>query len=204
MTHTRSFYKTFSIKIDFYVYSYPWLLSITMLEVNKKLQLCVIGNFTLLLFIILLFIFFGNSESNYWRFGPSETLVIINVKINNYFKYCILLLIITILKIMNVVISEIAHPIISFNIYNPDKKIISEFTKNELQIYGNTMYLIDGIRGILMIMVNITQIDIALFGVIISEFTSIFTIRLLLNEKKFKKDCKDETEEEELTELVNV
>ena len=66
------------------------------------------------------------------------------------------------------------------------------------------MYLIDGIRGVLMIMVNITQIDIALFGVIISEFTSIFTIRLLLNEKKFKKDCKDETEEEELTELVNV
>ena len=102
-----------------------------MLEVNKKLQLCVVGNFILLLFIILLFIFFGNSESNYWRFRPSETLIIINVKINNYFKYCMLLL-------------------------------------------------------------------------IISEFTSIFTIRLLLNEKNFKKNCKDETEEEELTELVNV
>ena len=35
------------------------------------------------------------------------------------------------------------NPIIGFNIYNPDKKNISDFTKLELQIYGNSMYLID-------------------------------------------------------------
>ena len=104
---------------------------------------------------------------------------------------------------MNVVISEVANPIIGFNIYNPDKKIITEFTKNELQFYGNTMYLIDAIRNVLMIMVSITQIDIALFGVFISEFTSIFTIRMLLNEKIFRKEEYNNLEEE-MTELNNV
>ena len=34
-------------------------------------------------------------------------------------------------------------------------------------------------------MIVITQIDLALFGVMIDQITTIFTIRYLLNEKKF-------------------
>ena len=40
----------------------------------------------------------------------------------------------------------------------------------------------------LLILVNISQIDIALWGVVVSETASLFTIRMLLNEKKFKKN----------------
>ena len=167
-----------------------------MLDINNKLRICVFSNFILLIFIILIISLCGKEESNYWNFGPNENLVIINVQINNYKKYCLLLLTISIFKMMNVVISEVANPIIGFNIYNPDKKIITDFTKNELQFYGNAMYLIDAIRNVLMIMVSITQIDIALFGVFISEFTSIFTIRMLLNEKIFRKEEYNELEEE--------
>ena len=167
-----------------------------MLDINNKLRICVFSNFILLIFIILIISLCGKEESNYWKFGPNENLVIINVQINNYKKYCLLLLTISIFKMMNVVISEVANPIIGFNIYNPDKKIITEFTKNELQFYGNTMYLIDAIRNVLMIMVSITQIDIALFGVFISEFTSIFTIRMLLNDKIFRNEEYNELEEE--------
>ena len=167
-----------------------------MLDINNKLRICVFSNFILLIFIILIISLCGKEESNYWNFGPNENLVIINVQINNYKKYCLLLLTISIFKMMNVVISEVANPIIGFNIYNPDKKIITEFTKNELQFYGNAMYLIDAIRNVLMIMVSITQIDIALFGVFISEFTSIFTIRMLLNDKIFRKEEYNELDEE--------
>ena len=174
-----------------------------MYDVNKKLKICVFSNFILLIFIISIISLCGKSESSYWKFGPNEELIIINVQINNYSKYCLLLLTISIFKIMDVIISEIANPIIGFNIYNPDKKVITEFTKNELQFYGNTMYLIDGIRNVLMIMVSITQIDIALFGVLISEFTSIFTIRLLLNDKSFRKEEYNNLEEE-MPELNNV
>ena len=85
-------------------------------------------------------------------------------------------------------IEEIGMPVLSFSIYNPDKKVITEFTKNELQIFGNAMYMVSSIRMVFEIMITITQIDIALISVIFTELASMFTIRMLLNEKEFTKD----------------
>jgi len=156
------------------------------MNVNKKLKICVITNLSLLLLSITLISIFDNDSSPYWNFGPNEKLIVISIKIDNWKSYIILLFFISILKCTKCIIEEIANPIISFNIYNPDKKVITEFTKFELQFYGNSMYLIDSIRNVFMIMITISQIDIALWGVLISEITSIFTIRYLLNEKKFQ------------------
>ena len=83
------------------------------------------------------------------------------------------------------IIAELAMPILTFNIYNPDKKIINEFTKNELQILGNTMWLINSLIKTLTVLVSISQFDIALLRVIYSEATSIYSIRVLLNDKKY-------------------
>lgn len=167
-----------------------------MKDINKKLKICVLSNLLLLAFVVTLILIFRDDNSTYLRWGPQQDLIIISVAINNMTKYFLLLGVIAIIKISDVVIAEIASPIIGFNIYNPDKKIITEFTKNELQFYGNSMYLINAIKAVLLIMVNISQIDIALWGVFVSETTSLFTIRMLLNEKEFKKYEKD-------TELVD-
>ncbi len=43
--------------------------------------------------------------------------------------------------------------------------------------------MIDAIRNILMLMITISQVDIAIFGAIISELTGIFTVKKLLDEK---------------------
>ena len=163
-----------------------------MKDINRKLKVCVFSNLLLLSFVISIILLFKDDKSTYLRWGPQDDLIIISVAINNMTKYFMLLGIIAIIKISDVVIAEIASPIIGFNIYNPDKKVITDFTKNELQFYGNSMYLIDAIKAVLLIMVNISQIDIALWGVIISETTSLFTIRMLLNEKEFK--LKNESE----------
>jgi len=167
-----------------------------MKDINKKLKICVLSNLLLLAFVVTLILIFRDDNSTYLRWGPQQDLIIISVAINNMTKYFLLLGVIAIIKISDVVIAEIASPIIGFNIYNPDKKTITEFTKNELQFYGNSMYLINAIKAVLLIMVNISQIDIALWGVFVSETTSLFTIRMLLNEKEFKKYEKD-------TELVD-
>ena len=157
-----------------------------MKDINRKLKICVFSNLLLLSFVISIILLFKDDKSTYLRWGPQDDLIIISVAINNMTKYFMLLGIIAIIKISDVVIAEIASPIIGFNIYNPDKKVITDFTKNELQFYGNSMYLIDANKAVLLIMVNISQIDIALWGVIVSETTSLFTIRMLLNEKEFK------------------
>jgi hypothetical protein len=99
-----------------------------------------------------------------------------------------------------VFINEIANPILGFSIYNPDKKVITEFSKNELQLLANIMWFINGLIGTLFVMVTISQIDIALLRTLYSDVTTIFTIRMLLNEKKFECDKSNENDEIELSE----
>lgn len=158
------------------------------MEARNKLQFCILVYGILLISIIIIINLF-QTKSTYFRWGvpnnEEEPLIIISVKIDNYYKYICLLFFITIIRVIKVIVTEIADPIITFNIYNPDKKNINEFSKNELQFYGNMLYLIDNLRYVFTLMITISQIDLAVYGVLVGEITSIFTIRMLLNMKSF-------------------
>ena len=125
------------------------------------------------------------TDSPYFRIGPQNDLILVSVNINTYGKYYALLIVIATIQISAVLIEDLGLPILTFNIYNPDKHIITDFTKNELQIYGNLMFLINNLRYIFQVLVTITQIDIAVFSVIMAQLTGIITIRYLLNEKEY-------------------
>jgi hypothetical protein len=90
------------------------------------------------------------------------------------------LVFISIIRGCDVLVNELASPILGFRIYDPDCKVIEYFTKN-------SMWFTNNFRGILTIVITIIQFDIAFFGMIASEFVSIFTVRHLLNQKEFKK-----------------
>ena len=79
----------------------------------------------------------------------------------------------------------IANPILSFNIYNPDKEIITDFTHCELQFFAQSLWFINGVRTALMLVVSISQFDIAVAKVVYTEFTGLFTVYCLLSEKTF-------------------
>ena len=143
-------------------------------------------------------ILLNDNTSKYFRWGWNDDLILISIPINTQKRYLYTILFISIMRISHVIIGEIAHPIIGFNIYNPDKKEITEFSKIELQMYGNLMYLIEGFKNILTVMLSVTQIDIALISMLVSEITSIYTINMLLNEKTFVKSIGDYTELEEV------
>ena len=161
-----------------------------MKNVNRKLKICLICNFLLLLFVMSLVVVFRDDNSKYLRWGPQDDLIIISVAIDDYTRYCMLLFCIMIIKVLDVLIGEIANPIIGFNIYNPDKKVITDFKKNELQFYGNSMYLIDAVKCITYIG-KYKSNRYSIMGSICSESASIITIRMLLNEKEFKKSDDD-------------
>jgi hypothetical protein len=154
------------------------------MDIKKKLQLCVLGNLVSLIIVVMCVIIF-NSNSLYFSFGPSEQLIVISVRINSWIRYIFLLIIITIVNAVQVMSDEMGTPILGFSIYNPDKKHITDFTKFELQLYANIMFLIGAIRRVFMVIISITQIDIALYSIFIKELTSVVTIRFLLNEKTF-------------------
>jgi len=153
-----------------------------------KLRICVFINLLSLIAIIIPIVILRDDSSSYFKWGPSDILNVISIKINNWFKWSCVVFAICVLKVVDTIINELASPILGFNVYNPDKKLITEFSKWELQILANLQWTINSIRGVFMQVVNVSQIDLAFFGVAASEITSIFTIRHLLNGKTFEKD----------------
>ena len=165
------------------------------MDLKTQVKLCIVGNFVTVA-IVAIVTYILNDRSQYFKIGPNDGFVIISTKINTWDKYTIFLCLVTVVQIVRVMSEEIAMPILGFNIYNPDKKVITEFGKMELQILGNVMFFLSSLRGVFTLLVTISQMDVALFNVFISEVTTVVTIRYLLNKKTFEKET------DELIELV--
>tara|TARA_B100000214_G_scaffold361212_1_gene324391 strand:+ start:1374 stop:1907 length:534 start_codon:yes stop_codon:yes gene_type:complete len=168
------------------------------METRRKLQLCVAANGALTALWVAAICTFGDgshrepySMANWFRFGPNPSLNVMGVAIGSWPAYAVLVLGIVVFEVVKTCVHEIAHPIIGFRIYNPDHLVIEEFSRCELQVYGNLMYLFDNVRNVFLTMLAISQVDIALWGTLAAEITSIFTIRNLLKKKKFVIDDDD-------------
>jgi hypothetical protein len=159
-----------------------------MKQINK-IRFCLILNVLLSIFITVCITIFA-SDSKYFRFGPNPDFILINVKINSIKRYIFLLSLISFNNVVKVLIAELGEPILIFNVYNPDKKVITEFTKKQLLFYANTMFFISNTRRAFEIMITITQFDIAIFSICVEQIISIFTVLLLVNEKKFDNNGK--------------
>lgn len=152
---------------------------------KKTVQLCLFANIVLLTVIGVLMVVF-DSNSKYFRLGPHSDFVVVSVRIDTTMRYIILLVITTIINTIKVLVEDIATPILTFSIYNPDKKVITEFTKRELRFYSTTSFLVNNLRYIFEVMITISQIDIAVFSVFIEQLTGMYTINSLLNQKHFR------------------
>src|SRR3989337_1617823 len=86
----------------------------------RRLRVSIGINALLLLGTIGIICLFKNDSDTYLRMGPTNDLVILGISINTIGRYIGLLLLITIMNVTDVLISEIAMPIIGFNVYNPD------------------------------------------------------------------------------------
>ncbi len=150
-----------------------------------RLRKCILMNFALLLFVMLSVSLLRDGQDTYFRWGPNSDLHIMGVRIDNYAKYVGLQVFLCVVEVIGVIVNEIASPILNFNIYNPDKKVIDEFSKWELQVMANCMWTINSLMKALFVVVTISQLDIAILRVLYSEITAIYTIHMLLSEKKF-------------------
>jgi hypothetical protein len=153
---------------------------------QQRLKICIIGQFMLLVGIIIPTVLLANKGSSYYRFGPNDELIIISIKINTGFKYGILLLYVFIFRVCKAFVNELGMPVLGFNIYDPNRKKIIGFTRMELQVQANIMYTLNAIRSILEIQLAISQIDIAIMSAVFQEIASIPTIYLLLKDKEFE------------------
>jgi len=176
------------------------------MDTRKQLRMCVAANGLLTLVWGSIIGYYSDvssgeaySMSNFMQFGPSRSLNVMGMVIDTWEAYALFVGGIVLFRIVQTWVHDIAHPIIGFRIYDPDKKVIDDFTRMELQVYGNLMYLFDSVRQVFMTMLAITQIDVALWGTLSAEITSIFTIRKLLKAKTFT--CEQEPLQKPLVSL---
>lgn len=163
------------------------------LSINRKIQVCI--GLNLLLVILTIIIITTNAEKSLLKIGYSNDLYIIGVQINTFNKYILLHSIIFIIEFCYSIIYEYANPIMYFNVFNVDKKEITEFGKLELQIYAQTLWFLCSLKYAIMIIVSITQLDIAIAKVIYNEIAVAIVIRVLLNGKTFTKNKINDSEE---------
>ncbi len=163
---------------------------------KQRLKICIIGQVLLLISVIIPTVLLANKESTYYRFGPSEDLIIISIKINTWPRYGILMVYILIFRICKVFINELGMPILTFNIYNPNQKKIEGFTRMELQVLANVMFTLNAIRYALTLQLAILQMDIAVISGVFDELAAIPTIYILLKDKEFVNENTDLRKEE--------
>ena len=120
--------------------------------------------------------------SSYFRVGPHPDFVLVGVVVDTRARYAALLAVVTAL---NVVISELGEPVLIFNVYNPDKTVITDFSRTRLLWYANVFFFVSNARRIFEVVVTVTQIDIALASVVIEQLASMATVCLLVSEKRF-------------------
>ena len=168
---------------------------------KQRLKVCIIGQFLLLIGVVIPSILLANKESTYYRFGPQENLIIISIKINNWTRYCVLLVYILAIRVCKVFVTELGMPILGFNIYDPNRKVVEGFTRKELQIQANLMYMMNSISYVFTLQLAIIQIDIAIISCLFSELASIPTIYLLLKDKEFVDEKKAKRDKELMKEV---
>jgi len=166
-----------------------------MQNVRTRLRLCVLANALQLAVVVAVICAFANRDelgASYLRFGPHEDLIVLGVRIDSAARYLTLIALLAVLQVVDVVASEIGNPILAFSIYNPEKRVIDQFTRLELQTLANSMWLLASLRAVVMTVVSITQVDLALVRVVAGEGATVFTIRKLLSEKQFPLDDDDD------------
>lgn len=155
---------------------------------HRKAQFALAVNVGALFFVATLILFY-HTETSYFRFGPSDALTVVSVRVNTPLRYAAIVCVLMLLGIADVIVNEIGEPVLGFRIYNPFagtvRDPIVQFSRLELQLMGNAMYLVSHLRYVFAVVATVTQVDLALWTVLFKEGTSVFTVWYLLHDKNF-------------------
>ena len=151
------------------------------------LNLCILLNLLFLFIFVYCFFTTDDQTSTYFRIGWSDYFYFVSMPINTPFKYFSLCLFIFVLNITEIFLNDLASPIIQFSTYNPYKNNISDFSRNQLEIYSNLIFFIVTVKKFVQVVVILSQIDIAIISLISSQISAFLAIRFLLNNKTFQR-----------------
>ena len=162
------------------------------MKLKDQLKFCIAGS-AVLTIITLIFTTIFAEEKGWFSFGPSTHLSIAGIVIDTHAKYSVLVIIVVLNSVIDMLINEFAQPILGFNIYNPDKKLITDFkSMRELQLLASVYWSFNNLRSVFTNLISITQVDLALIKWIFLEITAVYTINILLSKKRFVEGIEEE------------
>lgn len=174
------------------------------MKIAARTRLCLLINFIGLCAIIL-FIFSTSDLAELFRFGPSDDLTIMSVKMNTWEKYVGLVVVICIIKVLEVGVNDIGSPNLGFSIYDPTETVVYGFDRMELQLLANGMWMVNSLGMVFKTMIIVSRTDIALISVISGELASAVTIYYLLGKKtEFYPDFDTKSEHKKYLKTLNI
>lgn len=152
----------------------------------KDKTIIIIGLILNIVFIVsfILYILLNTAnDSSYLRFGPNDELIVIGIKIDSRLKYIVFNFFLFAAEILKSFIDNRISPMLYFYIYDTKRVDIEEFTYGELLSLSTFTYYFNSIRNIFIILIYISQFDIALLQVTYENLGNLFFISSLLNDK---------------------
>lgn len=117
----------------------------------------LIFNCFFLVLIFLSLIISIKNKSDYFRYGPNKTLTLINIKIDDWNKYILLITFLIFFRLSYIVTKRIGNKYI-----DNKNKYINTFL-------SNTMYFTRSLSFLILVKIFVTQFDFALITIFISE-----------------------------------
>ena len=154
----------------------------------EKLTLCI--RFNLFVIGLCIFFFLVCAEPGSFRFGPADDFEVVGIKINTWPRYGVFVLLIVLIQEALLFTEEFAAPVLEFTVYNPQCDVIIDFTRMELQIFTNLVYMTKGALKMFKVMILIARLDALLFTYLAEELTTIVTVHVILSQKKFNLDTR--------------
>jgi|SRR6056297_111278 len=156
-----------------------------LIKQSLSLKISALVDICVTFMVLLMFLSLLDTKSSYIGFGPSDDFYVVTIQVNTWAKYIGVLVMIAVIKISTTFSMDFAYPIIHFNVYDPNKKNVRDFKRWELWTMTNMVFASGSIRSVFMMVITVSRIDIAFFGVLVSELTCIIVVGILLKKKNF-------------------
>lgn len=159
-------------------------------EIRKTVKTSIASLVVWFIFTITITVAFNDDTSNYFRMGPSDSLIVMSMTIDTWTKYLLLVLYITVGSIISTVSNELSNTYTCNKVYTSINEVIDYCTKKELLFATNTIFIINAINGVFTFSARLSQIDIAIITALTAELSSIYTVWRLIKDRNIYYDEK--------------
>jgi hypothetical protein len=139
--------------------------------------------------------------NQYVRIGPHAELALLSIPIDTWGRYWLTVALLSLTNAIAVFSSEVVQPAIEYPVYNPAHHHISRYSKIELFALTNVKFTCTSVRQVFVILISVTQIDLALWQTLTGSILSCFCVWFILGTKTFQTET-DHTPTDTTTELA--